>query len=290
MAEIYDLDEPFSYVVAVVKRTDPISTLLDLRERNTCHGQIYGATGWTVPISFLLTQNRVRDAYDCHDLKFQVSQIFRKGCAPGALSAAYFRSVLHPENLCDLCMGDIENYCARNPDEAYYGSTGAFKCLAEGGGHVAFVMHTTGWENTDGHNMRIWARALVSQDYELLCVDGTRTTLGDYVTCNLGRVPANVLMTSSTRSEEVIAAYAGLLELGQLYFGASSSPDFRMFQSDGYLNQDLIFGMQPHDLFFYHRRTVRLKPISVKISSVYLLELSVQQQVLESLPEVARVG
>ncbi|OQV18354.1 Melanotransferrin [Hypsibius exemplaris] len=241
MAEIYDQPEPFLYAVAVARRKDPVTSLLDLRGRRTCHGSIYSAVGWSVPISFLVTQNRVREAKDCDDLTYQVSQIFQKACAPGALVTAHYRSVLHPENLCDLCMGDIESYCAREPGEPYYGSTGAFKCLAEGGGHVAFVTHLTPWENTDGRNMRMWARALVSQDFELLCVDGTRAPLSDFEKCNLGKVPANVIMSRKATSEETVDAWAVLFDYAQEAFGSPSSRDFRMFQSESHLNQDLMF-------------------------------------------------
>ena len=131
MAEIYDQGEPFVFGVAVAKRKDPATSLLDLRGKRTCHGALYGAVGWSVPVSFLLTQNRVRDALDCGDLMYQVAQIFQKACAPGALFTAAGsstpRSVLHTENLCDLCMGDGEEYCGRGPGEPYFGSTGAFK-------------------------------------------------------------------------------------------------------------------------------------------------------------------
>lgn len=241
MTEYYDDPEPNFYAVAVVKRTDLTTNLLDLRGRRTCHGAIYGAAGWSVPISFLLTQNRVRKPFDCNDLTYQVAQIFQKACAPGALSMAHYRSVLHPENLCDLCMGDIQHYCSRNPTEPYYGPNGAFKCLAEGGGHVAFVPHRAVWDNTDGRNLRIWARALVSQDYELLCADGTRAPARDYARCNVGRVPANVVVTSGKGTEEQIDAYATLFEYAQRYFGSSSGFDFKMFRSDGFVSQDLIF-------------------------------------------------
>ena len=117
---------------------------------------------------------------------------------------------------------------------------------------MAFVTHLTARENTDGRNMRTWARALVSQDYELLCVDGTRAPLTEWAACNLGRVPSHVLMTSGRKKAEEVAAYVNLLDYAQELFGGSGgingsplgsgSRDFRMFgRDDGPLGQDLIF-------------------------------------------------
>lgn len=42
----------------------------------------------------------------------------------------------------------------------------------EGGGHVAFVKHTTVTENTGGKKREWWARDNLNDDYELLCTDG----------------------------------------------------------------------------------------------------------------------
>jgi len=63
-------------------------------------------------------------------------------------------------------------YCRRDASEDYYGHTGAFRCLVEGGGQVAFVKHTTVSENTGGKNRDFWARNTLNDDFELLCPDG----------------------------------------------------------------------------------------------------------------------
>ncbi|KAJ8967948.1 hypothetical protein NQ314_002564 [Rhamnusium bicolor] len=63
-------------------------------------------------------------------------------------------------------------YCRRDASEDYYGHTGAFRCLVEGGGHVAFVKHTTVTENTGGKKREWWARDNLNDDFELLCPDG----------------------------------------------------------------------------------------------------------------------
>lgn len=49
---------------------------------------------------------------------------------------------------------------------------GAFQCLVEGGGNVAFLKHTTVAENTNGRKQMWWARNQLTADYQLLCRDG----------------------------------------------------------------------------------------------------------------------
>ena len=51
-------------------------------------------------------------------------------------------------------------------------------------------------ENTDGRNDAEWARNRRSDDYELLCNDGTRKDIDDWENCNLGKLPPNAVVTA----------------------------------------------------------------------------------------------
>jgi hypothetical protein len=104
-----------------------------------------------------------------------VSEFFNASCVPVNNPKNY------PSSLCALCVGDEQgrNRCVGNSQERYYGYSGAFRylaatggwsgwaqrwdlpsdaysallcgrCLVENAGDVAFVKHTTVFDNTNG--------------------------------------------------------------------------------------------------------------------------------------------
>ena len=185
MAEVYNLGTPEYYAVAVVKIRDNSSELIYLKRRNSCHTGVGQAAGWIIPLSWLISNERVRD-YGCDSVR-AAAEYFQKGCAPGIRDKDYMLSRIYDYNnywhyghMCDLCHGKASHYCARNAMEDYFGHTGAFRCLVEGGGDVAFVKHTTVMENCDGKRNEIWSRNQLTKDYQLLCRDGTRMAATDY--------------------------------------------------------------------------------------------------------------
>lgn len=150
-----------------------------------------------------------------------------------------------------LIFNKYSRYCRRDASEDYYGHTGAFRCLVEGGGHVAFVKHTTVSENTGGKRREWWARNTLNDDFELLCPDGkfprfhrleaflilidcffypgTRRDLHEYKTCNLGKVKANAIVTRGGwgYNETQINAYMNLFTYAQQYYGRKDADAFR---------------------------------------------------------------
>lgn len=169
IAEVYNLGEPEYYVVAVAKEEDADTELTYLKGKNTCHTGINTAAGWVYPMAYLISNDWIRP-YGCDSIR-AAAEYFSKSCVPGALSTEYNTGVPY-DNMCDLCHGPSFRYCRRDASEDYYGHSGAFRCLVEGGGHVAFVKHTTVSENTGGKRREWWARNTLDDDFELLCPDG----------------------------------------------------------------------------------------------------------------------
>lgn len=87
--------------------------------------------------------------------------------SPGALSHKYNPYNSNPISLCALCSN--QKTCPRNVSERYYGYQGAYRCLTEGSGDVAFVSHLTVFDFTGIDNDLNPGR-----DFKLLCTDGTR--------------------------------------------------------------------------------------------------------------------
>ncbi|WP_289449375.1 hypothetical protein, partial [Klebsiella pneumoniae] len=163
---------------------------------------------------------------DCDFTKF-----FSSGCAPGADPTSPF---------CTQCVGSRktvgdESKCKASADEQYYGYAGAFRCLVEGAGDVAFIKHTIVGENSDG-NGPTWAAGVNSADYELICPGKGPVPVSDFLSCNLAKVPAHAVVTRPESRGDVVR----VLQDQQAKFGNSGSDSsFRMFQSKG--GKNLLF-------------------------------------------------
>ncbi|XP_074153881.1 melanotransferrin isoform X1 [Sminthopsis crassicaudata] len=238
------------YAVAVVKRNSSYSFTLDeLRGKRSCHAGHGTPAGWDIPVGVLVQRGFVRPK-GC-DVLQAISEFFSASCVPVNNAKDY------PARLCELCIGDDHglNKCYGNSQERYYGYSGAFRCLAEGAGDVAFVKHSTVFDNTNGHNTEHWALHLKSEDYELLCPNGARAEVTQFAACNLAQVPAHAVMVHPDTNP--FAVY-GLLDKAQELFGNDSNKNgFKMFDSSDYHGQDLLF----------RDSTVRLVPVQEKTSS-----------------------
>lgn len=246
VAEQIERYESSNYAIAVAKKSDQSTDLFSLKGKLSCHSGFLKAAGWIMPMSFLISNDRMRK-YDYCDSARSAAEHFDKSCAPGALltisNTQNSSTSWTVRNLCELCHGTGRSYCARDASEPFYGDTGSFRCLVEGGGQVAFLKHAAIFENTGGSNRETWARNLIKSDFELLCRDGSRAAINEYKSCNLGSVPSNAIVTSKVHlSFQMIDAYMNLFMYGQQYYGSKYSGEytFKMFSSTGN-GKDLIF-------------------------------------------------
>ncbi|KAI4460441.1 transferrin [Holotrichia oblita] len=254
VSEVYNLADPEYYVVAVAKEADPSTDLTYLRGKYTCHSGINTAAGWIYPMAYLISNGWVRP-YGCNSVR-AAAEYFTKSCIPGALSTEYNTGMPY-DNMCDLCRGSSFQYCRRDASEVFYGHTGAFRCLVEGGGHVAFVKHTTAIENTGGKRREWWARDALVDDFELLCPDGTRAEINDYLTCNLGKVKANAIVTRGgyDYNETQINAFINLFMYAQTFYGSNIADEFRF---------SLFYSTPPHTDLIFQDAATQLKVIEPK--------------------------
>nr|XP_031539100.1 melanotransferrin isoform X2 [Vicugna pacos] len=231
VGEVYDQEVGTSYyAVAVVKRGSHV-TINTLKGVKSCHTGINRTVGWNVPVGYLVDSGRL-SVMGCDVLK-AVSDYFGGSCVPGAGETS------HSQSLCRLCRGNAagEGVCDKSPLERYYDYSGAFRCLAEGAGDVAFVKHSTVLENTDGKTLASWGQVLLSKDFELLCRDGSRADVTEWRRCHLARVPAHAVVVRADTDGGLIFR---LLNEGQLLFSHDGS-SFQMFSSEAYGQKNLLF-------------------------------------------------
>ncbi|XP_054623570.1 serotransferrin-like [Dunckerocampus dactyliophorus] len=207
------------FAVAVVKKGSGV-TWDNLRGKKSCHTGFGRTAGWNIPMGEIHRQTS-----DCDFTKF-----FSSGCAPGAPADSPF---------CSQCAGSgktvaDEFKCKASAEEKYYGYAGAFRCLVDGAGDVAFIKHTTVQENSDG-NGPTWASGLSSSDYELICPGKQSVPVTQFKDCHLAATPAHAVVTRPETRNDVVR----VLQDQQAKFGSGSTANFKMFQSES--GKNLLF-------------------------------------------------
>ncbi|XP_076150501.1 transferrin-a [Alosa pseudoharengus] len=204
------------YAVAVVRKNSDV-TWETLKGKKSCHTALGRTAGWNIPMGKIHSTTGECD----------FSNYFSASCAPGADKSS---------SLCSLCMGSGspvggESYkCKASAEELYYSYGGAFRCLVDGKGDVAFVKHTIVSEYT-GANKPAWAQNVQSSDFKLIG-PGCSAEIDKYEECNLALVPAHAVVTRPEMRKDVVA----ILKQQQV---TPTSADFNMFKSaDG---KNLIF-------------------------------------------------
>uniref|UniRef100_A0A7N5J844 Transferrin n=1 Tax=Ailuropoda melanoleuca TaxID=9646 RepID=A0A7N5J844_AILME len=205
------------YAVAVVEKGSDVQ-LKQLQGKKSCHTGLGWSAGWYIPIRTLLPSDSVGEAATAEMAKF-----FSGSCVPCANREVF-------PKLCQLCAGKGTNKCACSFQEPYFGYAGAFKCLMDDAGEVAFVKHSTVFENLP--NEADW------DNYRLLCPDNLhRMPVDKYKDCHLASVPSHAVVARSVGGKEDLIWE--LLNQAQEHYGKDKSKVFQLFSST--LGKDLLF-------------------------------------------------
>lgn len=232
------------YSVAVVRVPNEIYSLADLRNATACNTGFGDTSGWIAPIGSLI-QDRLIPRETCSRSQ-ETSQFFRAMCVPGAGDYRYNVNVSGADVLCKLCAGDQKggHICEKSASEMYSGEVGAFRCLAERKGDVAFVSHTTPLAYTDRHffnSSEYWATSLRSDDFRLLCRRGGQGLITEYEKCNIARIPARFIVTRSDISYQNYTDIVHFLASLSDIFTGPAKYSFKLFgHYEGIPN--LLFG------------------------------------------------
>ncbi|XP_065531264.1 serotransferrin [Lathamus discolor] len=208
------------YSVAVVKKGTGF-TINDLQGKTSCHTGLGRSAGWNIPIGTLLRRGDIKwEGKDSGSIEQAVANFFSASCVPGATTE---------QKLCRQCKGDSKTKCSRTAP--YSGYSGAFHCLKDGKGDVAFVKHTTVQENAPDEK----------DEYELLCLDGSRQPVDNYKACHWAKVPAHAVVA---RDDSKVDDIWNFLSKAQERFGVGTSSSFHLFGPPGKKDpalKDLLF-------------------------------------------------
>ncbi|XWS56447.1 hypothetical protein CRYUN_Cryun09bG0086200 [Craigia yunnanensis] len=185
--EVY-CDHAKSYqAVAVVNRKackeNKGISLMDFEGHKSCHGGYSTAAGWNYPI------NHIKESLDSQKMNDReiATGFFSKICAPSGFEGS---------GICSGCSNENGSCHLNSP---YFGEPGAFRCLMEELGDIAFVKaDTVLLYSMEGPHNQSWSSKSV-RDFMYLCPEGGCREINDYPgSCSFGAVPANVIMATNS--------------------------------------------------------------------------------------------
>lgn len=173
---------------------------------------------------------------DCNNHVKTATNYFGPSCAVNCLSDKYNPIGDNSDKLCKLCIGKIPGGRCTDSDP-YAGYEGAFKCLLEVG-EIAFLKHNTVPELV----AQMEFAGLTLDGFELLCKDGTRRPVKDYLSCHWGRVPSNAVVTSSAVSFEDRTLFQKFLQKFSERYGKRAANGTLLLPNSQPTNQPDQFG------------------------------------------------
>ncbi|CAM6127005.1 unnamed protein product [Calypogeia fissa] len=203
LAEEYSFHAQSYGAVAVVNKQmcddNPNLKLGDYKNLKSCHSQYLSAAGWNYPVQNLLNSVAVdtqilNDASIPNDAKV-LSSFFSKSCAPSELAEG---------GICTGCgNGDNSSFCS-SINNKYTGEDGAFRCLMDGSGDIAFLRAETPiLYSSDGLNSLPWATKSLDEFMYLCPSGGCKAINANHAECQFAVIPANVIMTQNSLPEPV---------------------------------------------------------------------------------------
>lgn len=114
----------------------------------------------------------------------------------------------NPLHMCELCAGEKSIHCSGS--DPYANFDGAFNCLVNGGGEVAFLKHSTVDEMTSSENYAGPSKHM----FKLVCPNGFTSSIDNYKNCNWGHVPAHAVVTTSAVSPQRKKQFQMFLSVG----------------------------------------------------------------------------
>ncbi|MCO5566468.1 hypothetical protein L7F22_020145 [Adiantum nelumboides] len=199
MAEEYCYHKRSYEAVAVVNKAScDENSGLNLRNfqgKRSCHPGYRTAAGWNFPVHFLVKAGLQTLSLDRRDTTL-INNFFSETCAPSEFEGS---------GLCTSCGNN--GSCDASVSNVYQGYSGAFRCLVEGVGDVAFLRSdTVARLSSDGLNPHNWSTKSVNE-FMYLCPSGGCRPVNDNIgACKFASVPANVIMTYNSQSNAKVNA------------------------------------------------------------------------------------
>lgn len=133
-----------------------------------------------------------------------------------------------------MCIGKVPGgWC--NSQDPYIGFEGAFRCLVEAG-EIAFLKHTTVQEMV---NSKLY-KGKTTDEFELICKNGQRMPVTEYLECNWGMVPSNALVVSSAKPIDERKQIQRFLQSAVRHYAhkiASNSTNYENRERDRFKNR-----------------------------------------------------
>ena len=249
-----------------------------LAGKRVCAPSFRNKAGWYFPAAQLMAQGWInstiaecaRPSAGYRGDADAVESFFGSGCVPGAN---------HTGPLCTNCAGSLATgeFCDDNLDP-YRGQSGAFKCLLEGEGDVAFMKHSTPYfemmtqwyiryvartrslTHSPAHPLarslthspaRSLARCISGaydiNEYMLMCKQGGCGELTDFERCNMGIMPSPAVVFNPANMNAATREF-----VRETVFAASQTPEFgELF----YVNTETLFEPNDGNLIFHSGMT-----------------------------------